>query len=267
MKAGTTSLYHYLKGHPRVFMPTPKELNFFVEEKNWGRGWKWYGSQFEDSAGALAVGEASPSYTQHPTFRGVASKIATYLPDARLIYIVRHPIDRIRSEYQHRVVIGSERAPIDRAVLENRCYVDNSRYAMQIEQYLEHFDRDQLLVLTSEQLRNYRLATMHQVAHFLGIDPIWNSSELDREFYRTEERREHPPLLQSLRQRAWIRSAARLVPTRIKEKAMRPVPEAIRRGTIALSYPVRRQLEEHLREDVQQLAAYVGNGFDGWGIG
>jgi hypothetical protein len=266
MKAGTTSLYHYLSGHPQVFMSTPKELHFFVEEQNWARGWRWYCSQFEASGEAIAVGEASTSYTQYPIYRGVASKIAEYLPDARLIYIVRHPIDRIRSEYQHRVVAGTERAPIDQAVLTTPSYVNNSRYAMQIDQYLEHFGRDQLLVVLSERLRKDRLATMHQVARFLGIEPTWNPADLDQEFYRTEERKEFPPVLRSLRERAWIRAAARLVPRRIKEKAMRPVRKRLRIGGFTLSDPVRNQLEEDLREDVQQLVAYVGDGFEGWGI-
>src|SRR5437879_4812348 len=151
MKAGTTSLYHYLRPHPEVFMPKTKELDFFVEEMNWSRGWTWYREQFEAApAHTKARGEASTAYAKAPRFRGVPVRIAATLPDVRLVYVIRNPIERIRSHYQHRVATGAEVRPLEAAVLENPIYVDYSRYAFQIEQFLEHFPREQLLVVRSE---------------------------------------------------------------------------------------------------------------------
>ncbi|HEY6932832.1 MAG TPA: hypothetical protein VI452_05490, partial [Marmoricola sp.] len=71
MKAGTTSLYQYLKHHDQVFMPPIKELDFFVAESNWCRGVGWYRHRFRDAGEAPARGEASVAYTQYPAHAGV----------------------------------------------------------------------------------------------------------------------------------------------------------------------------------------------------
>src|ERR687894_2292944 len=63
-KCGTSVLHYYLSLHPEVSMSRPKELNFFIEERNWPRGLDWYKSQFDGDA--RVRGEASPNYTAYP---------------------------------------------------------------------------------------------------------------------------------------------------------------------------------------------------------
>src|SRR5918992_1234170 len=108
-KAGTTSLWAYLREHPQVFMAEPKELHFFVAASNWKRGLGWYESHFDRAKGSVAVGEACGAYSRFPTHRGVPARIAGVVPDARLIYLVRHPIDRMVSNYVLNVRLGVER--------------------------------------------------------------------------------------------------------------------------------------------------------------
>src|SRR4051812_3312851 len=105
-KSGTTSLYVYLDAHPEISMTRDKELNFFVEERNWSRGLGWYGEQFD--AGAPVRGEASPYYTALPHHRGVPERMASVIPDARLVYMVRDPIARLLSHYDMGVARGRE---------------------------------------------------------------------------------------------------------------------------------------------------------------
>ena len=125
MKAGTTSLYHYLHAHPQVFMPSIKELDFFVAGGNWGRGLHWYQKQFAGAGpGAVAVGEASTMYTKYPSVDGVPERIAAHLPEVRLVYVVRDPIDRIRSHYRHRVAVGTG----DRVPSSKRCSTTRSMW-------------------------------------------------------------------------------------------------------------------------------------------
>src|SRR3954463_6324498 len=76
MKGGTTSLYHYLRPHPEVFMPVTKELHFFVAEKNLLLGPGWYERRFRGAGDAIAVGEASTDYTKYPLYQGVPERIA-----------------------------------------------------------------------------------------------------------------------------------------------------------------------------------------------
>jgi hypothetical protein len=283
MKAGTTSLYHYLRSHPQVFMPKIKELDFFAEAMNWARGLDWYRHQFASAPReAVALGEASTVYTKFPRYDGVAERMASVIPDVRLIYVVRHPIDRIRSHYEHRVASGAETAPMEIAVFDNPIYVDYSRYALQVEQYLEHFPREQLLIVSSEELRRHRESTMRRVYDFLAVDPDFVALTLSQEFYKTGQRRTYSPVVWSIRRALKRRfpqakRAKELVdslaprrrrdPTRsavaFDEGAHRPSSAGL---TQELSDEARSTLDELLHEDVARLRNYMTDTFDGWGI-
>jgi hypothetical protein len=275
MKSGTTSLFHYLQAHPQVFMSPLKEVDFFAEGGNWSRGLDWYRRQF-DGAGpeAVAIGEASTSYSKYPEYEGVPERIAATLPDVRLIYVVRDPVERIRSHYQHRSLVGAEREPLEAAVLRDPRYVDCSRYAFQIEQYLKVFPRERLLTVSSEELRSRRGETIRRIYGFLGVDEGFESDTLDKEFYRTDERAGYPPLVWWLR-----RTVKRYVPAgkRAKELIDHVLPASLGRvrprtepgstaPATAIPDDVRRQLEERLHDDVKALYAYMPEGFDGWQI-
>jgi hypothetical protein len=265
MKAGTTSLHRYLRSHPQVFMPDEKELDFFVAEKRWDRGRSWYEAQFATAGEAIAVGEASPCYTMFPTFSGVPARVAELLPHVRLVYCVRHPIERMRSHYLHEVEKGREREPIGRALVTDPRYLDASRYAMQLEQYLDHFSARRLLVITAEQLRDERARTIARVLAFLGVDPHWSSgSLLDREFHRTSDKRVLRPLVEAALRVPGTRALAELAPRPVRRMASRGI--ATGRAT-AIPEAVEARLRAELRDDVVRLRVHAGDGFDGWGIG
>jgi hypothetical protein len=277
MKAGTTSLYHYLREHPQIYMPKIKEVDFFTDGRNWRRGLEWYTGQFaEAGAGAIATGEASTTYTKFPHYPGVAERIASCVPDARLVYVVRHPVDRIRSHYQHRVAVGAEHLPVHRAVLENPIYVDYSRYAMQVERYLDRFPLERVLIVTSEELRRNRGGTVQRVFDFLGVATDWVPSTLDREYYRTDERRVYPRAMWTVRRtvRRWFPASKRakeLVDSiGLRQASTRPREgggSAPSEAETEIPSSVRAVLEGHLRADVSRLRAYLTLPFDGWGIG
>jgi hypothetical protein len=275
MKSGTTSLYHYLRDHPQVFMPKFKALEFFAGGPHWDRGIDWYRKQFAAAPpDAVALGEASNVYTKYPRYPDVPERIAAYIPDARFLYVIRDPIERIRSHYQTRVIEGRERAPFEQAVIENPIYLDYSRYALQIEQYLEHFAREQLLVIRTEDLRGARRTTMKGVYEFLGVDPGWVSAELDREFHRSTDRpvrslvplrartalKNHFPAVKRAKELETniLRGIRRLRPGKVAAEA-RPRPVQIPDG-------LRERLVELLTDDVRRLRSLVGPEFDGWGI-
>jgi Sulfotransferase domain len=271
MKSGTTSLYNYLRAHPEVYLPDLKEVDFFTAEMNWDKGWKWYGKQFAPApASAKAVGEASTSYTKYPRFAGVPERIAEHLPDAKLIYVLRDPIDRMRSHYQHNVALGEERASIDDALLHNPTYIDCSRYAMQLERYLEHFPRERILVFSSEELRHDRAATVRRVLEFLDVAPDADIGNLDEEFYKTSERASMPAPVAAVRRglkRAFPKSVGlwrgRFVPEGIKRRLGKKVGE--KDVASAISPETRARLEEELSKDVRRLKELVPE-LDGWGF-
>lgn len=268
MKGGTTSLFNYLSVHPEVFMSRTKELHYFVAEKNLRRGNGWYERQFREADDAAAVGEASTDYTKYPLFRGVPKRIADLIPGVRLIYVVRHPLERIRSHYLHDVARGRERRPIDEAVSGNEHYLAPSRYALQIEEYLKHFPREQLLLVTSESLRNDRAAAMRRVHDFIGVNSCWSTPVQNREFNATVQKMapglplraaRHLPGAERLRLLAprQVIAAERLLLT-----AKRPLdPQA---GT--MSEELERELVDELAPDLACLRSHMGQDFDAWGL-
>lgn len=276
MKGGTTSLYHYVRDHPQVFMPKYKAPEFFVEKSNWHRGVDWYRRQFAGAGDAVAVGEASNTYTKYPRISGVPEKMAEHIPEARFVYVVRNPIERILSHYRTKVAEGAETAPLEEVIVNKPWYVDICRYALQIDQYLEYFDRGRLLVITSDDLRNERHATVRRVYEFLDVDPDFLPPDIDREFYRTRDRAARSPIPLWLRRRLKKHFPAtkrfkelennllvrlkKLRPTSTKNgKPGGPRPPAV-------SEPVREYVEAELREDVRRLRSHLGPEFDGWGI-
>jgi hypothetical protein len=264
-KGGTTSLYRYLLDHPQIFMSPDKEPLFF--SSNWDRGLEWYERLFDKAGQAVAIGEASTRYTAYPQTSGVANRIAKTLPEVRLVYLVRHPIERMMSEYHYHLARGAERdySSADRALLGNSSYCNVSRYAMQIEQYLEYFSRDQLLIVKSEDLRSERTQTLRRVYEFLEVDSSWQPAHLGQEFQTTSEQRPRRAVDHALRRIPGYGRVASVAPrslVRLKNRlTTKKAPLRPR-----LSDGARRELEDRLRDDVRRLRRYMGDDFSGWGL-
>ena len=268
LKCGTTSLHHYLNLHPAIAMSRPKELNFFVAELNWPLGPGWYGSHFD--AEAAVRGETSPHYTDRPRLDGVAARMREMLPDARILYMVREPLDRMLSHYLHNVAGGYEARPLAEALAdEGSAYVDRSRYAFQLEPYLEAFGEHRIEIVSSEELKLDRAETMRRLFGFLGVDPDFSSAEFEREWetgsgkgggrFRLMDRAVRLPGL-----RALDRNFDRL-PERLRWRVERVVhdPDSGAAPKPELPAPLRERLTAIFREDVSRLEALAGRRF-GW---
>jgi len=190
-KAGTTALYAYLRRHPEITGPSWKEVSFF--DRHYARGEAWYRGNFPNRLRARGlVGEASPSYVFHPL---APQRVRELLPEARLIALVRNPVDRAFSHYQHEVALGREELSFEDALAAeddrlrgeeermradpayfshawwNYTYRARGLYAEQIERWLEVFPREQLLVLPSEDLGGDPDGTYARVLEFIGAGP------------------------------------------------------------------------------------------------
>lgn len=172
-RSGTTSLYLYLDQHPDVYFSDVKELNFFSNPKYWAKGFRWYESRFLPREPDIKrIGEASTSYTRAPFFRDTPQRIHDYRPDMKLIYLTRHPVDRLVSHYLHRVQAGQELRPFSEIVLnlENEAFAWQSRYHYQLSHYLEYFNRNQLFVTSIDELKEVPESVMQAIFRFLDID-------------------------------------------------------------------------------------------------
>jgi Sulfotransferase domain len=267
LKCGTTSLHHYLGLHPEIDMSRPKELNYFIRELNWALGSEWYASHFD--AGAAVRGETSPHYTNYPRFDGVAERMGSVIPDARLIYMVRNPIDRMLSHYLHNVAGGYDDRPLGEALSEpDSAYVNRSRYWMQLERYLERFD-SRILVVAREDLLTQRAATMRHVFGYLGADEGFESPQFSREWetgtgkgsgsFRLMDRAVRLPGL-----RALDRNFDRL-PEGLRWMVERVIhdPGAGEAPKPTVPDELRTRLSELFRDDVSRLEEFTGRRF-GW---
>jgi len=188
-RGGTTSLHAYLSAHPHVSTPTTKELHFVTDR--YERGLDWYLGQFPAGLPpSVITGEATPYALFHPL---APRRLREVAPAARLIVLLRNPVDRAYSHYRLERSRGDETLDFATALdaepqrLEGEearlardpasasdphkhaSYMARGEYARQLERWLEVFPREQILVIRSEDLYEKTAETFASVAQFLGI--------------------------------------------------------------------------------------------------
>lgn len=193
MKAGTTTLYRDLAENPAVFLPIDKEPHALIDDKvlsEEGRG--AYARHFGAAHSDQACGEASTGYTKRPDHEGVAGRArAVCGAGLKVIYIVRHPIDRIISQHHHRYTSGNAPYSIDEAVRTMPEFINYSRYAMQLEPWVDAFGLERVLVLTFEAFVADRRGGVEAVSRFLGVTPRPDLVDADRVYNRSEYKPVH----------------------------------------------------------------------------
>ncbi len=261
-KAGTTALANLLDEHPDAFLCEGKEPHYFSFHESFGL--PWYLSLFERGADAAVRLDASTSYTMWPVASEVPEQIAKQVPDARLVYLLRDPVARAAAAYRHALGGGSEGRSIRDALLCDARYLHASSYAMQLERYLAHFDREQILVLRQDALLHEPAATLDLVLTHLGLPAGWRPPSLGQRFNEAPTRRPRP----------WWQSTAaaarRVAPSttfkllRRVDRDWRPFFRPIRDDEVTLPADVAAVLEELLQDDLQHLRDLLGPGWD-WG--
>lgn len=265
MKGGTTSLHHYLRLHPDIFMSWQKELNFFIESRNWHKGLAWYEAQFDGSG--RVRGEASPNYSAEPDFPGVSDRMHSVVPNAKLIYTLRDPIERMLSHYVHNVSDGRETRPADAAFLEegSNAYVSRSRYYEQLRYFLRFYDREQILLLTREDLWHRRRDTLRRIFRFVGVDESFWSPRYQFTRHHSRDKRLRNPVgrvLFKVPYQLGIEKVSREMAWHLAYGLSFPFSRSIPRPV--LDEGVRIQLVARLRDDLAALRAFTGMAFDEW---
>lgn len=192
-KAGSTWLAHRLNQHPDIFIPN-RELHYFNNQKNYQKGEKWYASHFDEAEPEQLIGEKTPNYL-FGDLQGIAghdpqvlSHISQTIPNAKLIIVLRDPVERALSAAKHFIRTGriSPFIGLDELLtaesVQPDCYgiLQGGFYAHQISTVLEYFPPEQVLILIFEEdvVANPAKALM-RVCNFLGIDDSFEFSALD----------------------------------------------------------------------------------------
>lgn len=192
-KCGTTSIYHYLKKHPDILMSRNKEPNFF--NRHYDAGIEEYKSQFCHYSGELEVGESSVSYIADADL--VAPRIKKHIPDVKLIFSLRNPIERLWSGYWFAVACGRIRAHEvtfsefirlkkmishfgREGIDKGRRSIEVGMYYMYMSKYMEYFPAEQIHVIIHEEMAKDQLYVVKNVYDFLGVNELFTPSKVTK---------------------------------------------------------------------------------------
>lgn len=178
MKSGTTSLHEYLATHPQIGMSQQKEPAFFAKEFTHHRGEAWYLNLFPQDTRYRYLGESSTQYTRLPLFQGIPERLYEFNPQARLIYIMRKPFDRVVSHYWQAVRVrnfrkgrGEPRTLLKAVLQDPDTYLATGNYAAQLAPYIALFGRHALHTLTFEALIEDPQRELNKIYSWLDLAP------------------------------------------------------------------------------------------------
>jgi hypothetical protein len=176
MKCATSTLHLQLARQPGFFMSEPKEPNFFSDDAVYARGPKYYRELFAAAGGAALRGESSTHYTKLPTYPKTIVRMRELLADIKLIYVMRHPLERLVSHYIHEWSLRNIDAPLDRAVDAHPQLIDYGCYHMQLAPFVEAYGRANVLPVFVERLQGNPQTELERVCRFLGYagTPVWS---------------------------------------------------------------------------------------------
>ena len=150
MKSATTSLCDILSRHSEVYISCPKEPDFFSRDEVYAKGLPWYASLFEAAGGCRVIVEGSTSYTKQWQYPHAATRLASHVSQAKLIYMARHPMQRIESHWAHEVLKGRTNKKFEEFVRSHPEAIDICCYWKQINRYRDYFPEEQICVLFFE---------------------------------------------------------------------------------------------------------------------
>jgi hypothetical protein len=279
MKSGTTALYYYLEQHPEVYMSPVKEPNFFSsrgQENAVGAVTHigTYEDLFRGVSGEKAIGEASHCYLYEPR---AAAEIRRYIPGAKLIAILRNPIDRAYSHFLHMVRSGTE--PLDDFAQALRVdevgvhkertfqdYIGRGLYYSQLKRYLGTFPREQVRVYLYEDLSGAPISTVQDALRFLEVDDSFvpdvslrrNVSGYPK--YNTLDR--------LLRSQSRVKHALKIyLPARLRWRLSEAFDDLKTRNLVEpppIQPEVRHQLISVYREDILKVQELIHRDLSGW---
>lgn len=265
-KCGTTSLHFYLADHPQISMSRVKEPHVLCSPR-----WVPSLGDYEGLLDCRAVrrGESSTGYSRYPAEGDAAVRIHELVPGAKLLYLVGNPVERIVSDYAQAVAVGVERRSIDEALTDftdpAHWYVCASRYGMQIDQYLQYFDRSSLIVIDQLDLRDRREQTLRRVFEFLEVDQDFWSPGFRPELATREDHVRYDGLAWRLRGSVLGR-VFRTLPPRVRLPASRAVRRRFANppSRPTLDPALRLELADFLRPEVEYVQALVGKPLQHW---
>jgi hypothetical protein len=173
-KAGTSSVYAGLKGHPAIGVAKRSEVEFFSQEVRYARGLDYYAAHFDHVSPEKLTAEVSPGYLYSSN---TPRRLREAIPNVKLCVSLRDPVDRAFSAWRMQISKGSERRPFSEAVRLDRRYVEYGLYYQQLSRYLDYFPMEQVLVQFFEDLRTNQQGYFDRIFEFAGVPSVSIASD------------------------------------------------------------------------------------------
>jgi len=267
MKSATTGLCDILSRHPEAFVSCPKEPDFFSCDEVYAKGIDWYSSLFSSAENCRVIAEGSTSYTKQLQFPHASTRIAQHLPQARLIYMARHPLARIQSHWAHETLKGRTNLDLSDFVHTHPEAIDTSCYWKQISRYLDHFPPEQICVVFFEDYCRSSQDVFDRCCDFLDLSrrPI---SETDIDRNETSRRRRDVAPVRMLRQFRWFDVQFERAKQRIPKSMHDPLKRLLKSNAGAApaqwSPDLVSWVEDRLAADNEQFLTAYGKPCDFW---
>lgn len=279
-KSGTSSLHHYLRQHPEVFVSAVKEPRYFLLEpgpdgseprldpdfphKNTNmpiRTMEDYVALFDGVDGQKAIGESSPVYIYSPV---AMERIHELIPDAKFLFTLRNPVARAFSNYQHAVRQGKEQRPVEEALVEGSHYLDYGRYNYHLSRWYDTLDPSQMKVVLFDDLKSDTLGVYQEICRFLGISDTFVPDFTVRMKGGKPKNKTLVTLLVKMKRLPGIRNQVYNLPpatyqmwrdmtTRFLFEENPPIPEALQ-----------QRLSLFYRDDITALESLLGRDLSAW---
>lgn len=288
-KSGTTALYHYLKQHPQVYMSPMKEPHFFAfegEKLDFQGPWDTqeqlnhvsitsldtYRLQFQGVSNEVAIGEASALYLYIPR---TPERIRYYIPDAKLIAILRNPVERAYSAYTFLTREGREPlTDFAQALREEKNRISHNWvplyyyqqlgfYYAQLKRYFDAFEQDQIRVYLYEDLNMNSAGMLQDIFRFLNVDDSF-IPDMDLK-HNVSGIPKNKALNTFLRTRYPIKSIFKpLLPERLRRRLIVSLQNLNLDKPPSLLPKLRKQLVEVYREDILNLQDLIQQDLSKW---
>ncbi|MGB3510072.1 MAG: sulfotransferase domain-containing protein [Microcoleaceae cyanobacterium] len=298
-KSGTTTLYKYLCLHPQIYMSTPKEPQFFDE--NYAKGVEWYSSLFTNAKQDQVCGEATTSYTHQTHLFPIPERIFSLLPKVKLIYIMRHPVDRAYSQYVQQLKLAQARQrhmkdasfkvpetfeellKRGNSVVDANDYMQRinvlapSMYMDRIEEYLKFFPKESFMFLLFEDFIQNPKDILHRICKFINVDDRIDLTSNDKlAANKAEDHQEwyiRSRITKPLRSIPAIGKVAALLPQELRDTAYQILQKLPYRKQVEQEYipqkmlpDTRQMLLETFREPNQKLAEFLNRDLSHWSL-
>ncbi|MBA2407926.1 MAG: sulfotransferase [Chitinophagales bacterium] len=286
-KSGTTSLYFYLKEHPQVFLPRIKELNFFCTDLHFRYpilSEEQFMQYYKDWMNQPAVGEVS---VWNLYSAAASENIYSFNPDAKIIIMLRHPVDMMHAlhsnhvynsneiipDFEEAIAAQDERkegkriSPTIKCPVEGLYYFDVAAYSNQVKRYIDLFGKERVKVILFDEFSDNTTTAYLNLLKFLDVDPVLPSTF--KIFNQRKVTRSNLLKQLTIAPPEWLKSTGRwLFPHQSKGRdwlmfwlwKLNTIPVDRK----ALSPVLRESLTEKFKDDIKILESVIDKDLSGW---